>query len=71
MSYNYRVATVDDLDEIVNIMDSLIKEHILHYPDEFKLETKEKSNNIWLEYIKDSFKFTGMRGQNSFVCALI
>ena len=57
MSYNYRTATVDDLDEIVNIMDLVIKEHILHYPDQFKLETKEKSNNIWLEYINDSFRF--------------
>ena len=57
MSYNYRPATVDDLDEIVNIINLLIEEHILHYPDEFKLETKEKSNNIWLEYIDDTFKF--------------
>ena len=45
MSYNYRPATVDDLDEIVNIIHLLIEEHILHYPDEFKLETKYLINN--------------------------
>ena len=57
MSYNYRPATVDDLDEVVNIIHLLIEEHILNYPDEFKLESKEKSNSIWLEYINDSFRF--------------
>ena len=45
MSYNYRPATVDDLDEIVNIIHLLIEEHILHYPDEFKLETKYLIDN--------------------------